>query len=357
MTATGGYLLGLDVGGTSTRAMVAGLDGSRISTGSAEGANPNSHPPAEAAARVGQAIRSALAGIDPADVRAGVLGIAGYTRFTEPPIREAFTESWRATGLSCALVAVPDGVAAFAAGTAEPDGTVLVAGTGSAGLRIEARQLARRVGGHGWLLGDQGSAYWLGREAVQAALAALDERQASELPDTPTILDAASTAGRTDWPGGPDGSTAAGFPDTVLDAAIGAAWRDVDSRQALQLLITAVHAEPPVRLAQFAPLVTAAAARGSVLAQNLVRRAVQHLAALVTATREAGERTPIVLTGGLLALGNPVGDGLRRYLDERRAGPVRTVADAVAGSVWLAGLTVLGDDPDAAKALHRKLID
>lgn len=49
----------------------------------------------------------------------------------------------------------------------------------------------RDVDGHGWLPGDAGSAFWLGRAAVQAALAAL---AAIEGHREPTALLAAVTA-------------------------------------------------------------------------------------------------------------------------------------------------------------------
>ena len=48
-------------------------------------------------------------------------------------------------------------------------GVVVIAGTGSAALGWDGERFAR-AGGHGFLLGDEGSAYWIGREAVRAAL-------------------------------------------------------------------------------------------------------------------------------------------------------------------------------------------
>lgn len=51
---------------------------------------------------------------------------------------------------------------------------MVIAGTGSVAARIEDHRLVASAGGHGWLLGDEGSAFWLGREAVRATLHALD---------------------------------------------------------------------------------------------------------------------------------------------------------------------------------------
>ena len=48
-------------------------------------------------------------------------------------------------------------------------GIVVIAGTGSVALGWDGERFAF-AGGHGFLLGDEGSAYWIGREAVRAAL-------------------------------------------------------------------------------------------------------------------------------------------------------------------------------------------
>jgi N-acetylglucosamine kinase-like BadF-type ATPase len=48
---------------------------------------------------------------------------------------------------------------------------VVIAGTGSAAFGWNGESQAR-AGGHGFLLGDEGSAYWIGRAAARAALLA-----------------------------------------------------------------------------------------------------------------------------------------------------------------------------------------
>ena len=50
---------------------------------------------------------------------------------------------------------------------------MLVAGTGAVAGRIVAGELRERRDGWGWLLGDEGSGFWLGREAVRATLTRL----------------------------------------------------------------------------------------------------------------------------------------------------------------------------------------
>jgi glucosamine kinase len=48
-------------------------------------------------------------------------------------------------------------------------GIVVIAGTGCAAVGRDGQRMAR-AGGHGFLLGDEGSAYWLGQAAARAAL-------------------------------------------------------------------------------------------------------------------------------------------------------------------------------------------
>ncbi|MFD0823888.1 ATPase, partial [Micromonospora zhanjiangensis] len=61
-------VVGLDVGGTSTRAAVVSLDGERLGTGRAGGGNPTSHGADRAAEALRTALESALVGVDPGRV-------------------------------------------------------------------------------------------------------------------------------------------------------------------------------------------------------------------------------------------------------------------------------------------------
>ncbi|SHE76742.1 N-acetylglucosamine kinase [Streptoalloteichus hindustanus] len=316
----GAVVLGLDVGGTTTRAVVGDLAGRRLGTARCPGGNPNAHPPEEAAARIGAAVRDALADVAPGDVRAAVLAMAGASKLSDPAIAALFEREWRSAGLRRAPRVVPDVEAGFAAGAAEPDGTALVAGTGSVACRVRDHRVERVVGGHGWLLGDEGSAFWIGREAVRATLRVVD----GHLPET-----ALATA--------------------VLAEAVGSV-----PGNPRDLLITAANRARPVELARFAPLVTAAATGGDPTAREIVASAARHLADLVSATRAPDDTGPVVLIGGLTEPGNPVGDALRVQLAADRL-DVRTATDGAAGAAWLAALDLV-EDPVEARALHHALV-
>ena len=170
---TESLVLGGDLGGTSTRILVAGTDGRECGRGTAGAGNPVSNP-AGAAEALGDALRMALTGVDPGRVKASVIGVAGGSALRTPPVAARFGQVWAAARLTCDPGYAPDLEVAFAAGTPEPDGSVLIAGTGATAGAVIDHRLARTADGHGWLLGDDGSGFWLGREAVRAALHTLD---------------------------------------------------------------------------------------------------------------------------------------------------------------------------------------
>lgn len=244
-------VVGLDAGGTSTRALVLDLEGARLGQGVAGGANPNSHPPSVAAAHIGEALAEALDGLDSRKVRSGVLGMAGASKLSDPAISALFQEAWHRAGLQCPMRVITDCEAAFATGTSSPDGTVLVAGTGSIAGRVAGHRMVAQSGGYGWLIGDDGSAFWLGREAVRATLRLLD-------------LDAPLE----------------GLATAVLTAA--------GARNRSQL-INAVNAQPPIALAQFAPLVSSAYHHGDPEALTIVASAARLLANTASAVREPSD--------------------------------------------------------------------
>ena len=297
--------LGLDVGGTSSRALVRDRGGTVLGRGGAGGGNPNSHPPDQAALEVERAAAAALAGLDPAQVRSAVLGVAGASTMGDPGVAAPFDAVWARLGLDCRARVVTDCEVAFAAGTAEPTGTVLIAGTGAVAARIEQHRLAATTGGHGWLLGDEGSAFWLGREAVRTALRTLEGR-----------------APRDD------------LTDRVL-GELGAADR--------KSVLTAVNAAPPIRLAELAPLVTSAAGAEVPSASDIVRRAAALLADTAAATRRGSG--PIVLAGSLVEAGNPVGRALRAALTEQFGVQPVTAGPGADGAAWLAARALDSDPP------------
>jgi N-acetylglucosamine kinase-like BadF-type ATPase len=313
------YVVGVDAGGTGTRALAVDLEGYRLGRGAAGGANPNSHPYEVAAARIAEAISLAIRDLDPADAKACVVGMAGSSKLTDPGVAAVFHDTWRGIGLGCEIRVVTDQEAAFASMTAEPNGTILVAGTGSIASRIKDRRAVRIVGGIGWLLGDEGSGYWMGREAVRSVLKLLE----------------------THVPEGP-------MAQSVLSEALGTV--SGEHRNLWSRLITAANADQPIRLARFAPLVSKGFTAGDPVAIDIVHRTVDVLSQMVADTRTPDERTPVVLIGSVVGPDSPVGVLLRERLGDL---PVHFSTEGATGAVWLAAVDVLGSSAPRPSELVR----
>ena len=69
-----------------------------------------------------------------------------------------------------------DAVTSHAGALSCGPGVSLTAGTGVASLVVPARGAPRIIGGHGYLLGDEGGGFWIGREGLGAALRAAEGR-------------------------------------------------------------------------------------------------------------------------------------------------------------------------------------
>ncbi|TCP56620.1 N-acetylglucosamine kinase-like BadF-type ATPase [Tamaricihabitans halophyticus] len=306
------YVLGVDTGGTTTRAVVTDLAGTVLGTGRSGGGNPNSHAPEQAAKHLAEAIDAALHGVAaPAEVAAAVVGMAGTSKLTDPAVASTFATAWASLG--CEVDIRTDVEVAYASATAEPDGTLLIGGTGSIAGQIRTRRLIRTVGGYGWLLGDEGSAFWVGRAAIRATLRALETEDA--LGELAGKVLAESGLG----------------PDEPM--ARRRLWRE---------LITAANAQQPIQLARFAPLVSTAAEQADPAALEIVREAGDVLVQLALDAREAAESTPVVLAGSVLGQDSPIG---RRVRTELTGHGIRVLStgDGVRGAAWLAAVRILGE--------------
>ena len=304
-------VIGVDAGGTSTRCLVAALDGRPVGTGEAAGLNQRSSG-GDPVDRLVTAASAALAGHDPGCVRAGVLGVAGAGAAGLARVREQAAEAWRRVGITAEPIVVADLLAAFAAGTPEPDGVVLVAGTGAGAAAVVDRRLVRQADGAGWLLGDVGSAVWLAREALVAAVADLDGRG----------------------------------PRTGLTEPLLARLLDRPAPYDVQDVIARAYAVPPAGLGGLAPVVTRQADHGDPVAVDIVRRGVAGLLASLDAVATPG---PVVLAGALLTRPGPVLAGVTDAIAERALGDPSVAQHPAAGAAWLA-LVSVGITDDGAHA-------
>lgn len=342
--STGGFVVGIDAGGTHTRAAIVTLDGVVAAHGSGPGANPNSGGDTARAltAALTAVLDAAGPQVAPERILGGVFGIAGAGAAGRARMVTAAVTAWQAVGLSGAPEVVTDIAVAYAAGSTEPAGIVVFAGTGSGAAVIDDGEIERRADAYGWLIGDEGSAVWIGREAVRAAMRAYDGRGPA------TVL--AATV-----PGALLGEAAAplvaGLPAGILPGTAGAG---LAADPALpQAIVKEVYAGPPAALGRLAPLVSAGAEEGDEVACRIIAEAAEHLLGDVDAVRPALVRLPahgLVVAGSLLERG-PVAEAVRSGLRVRFGVEPATAGDGALGAARLAIRRVAGPaSPDASGA-------
>ncbi|MBM4060987.1 MAG: hypothetical protein FJ265_07805 [Planctomycetes bacterium] len=258
--------LGIDGGGSRTRAVLVDGEGRIVGAAVGDSVNPRHQTPETIRARLQELLTRAC----PAEthVAAAFLSLGGISTRRDGEAVEAIARS--VARLRTATVRVDnDARGALLGGLAGRPGMVLIAGTGSACFGVAADGREAWCGGWEFLADDAGSAYWIALEAVRAAVRVHDGR----LPQSP-------------------------LADLVF-----ARWAPAEPRA----LATALAQQDRAELAALAPEVIALAAADP-LAASIVARAADELARLVAVTAGrlfAGQRCELILTGGLARSGPP----------------------------------------------------
>lgn len=311
------HLLGIDAGGTSTRAALLTADGTCLGVGRGGRGNPVSDGEEAAAHAIGAAITGALAQAPEVishDIAAVTLAMAGGS--AAGLAAQWLWPSLHDLGIQAPIRIEPDLLAMFASGTHEPEGYGLVAGTGSTAVRVRGGEVDLTADGLGWLLGDTGSGFWIGHQVARAVALDLDGRgPVTSL--TPAVLNTLAVDAGSD--------------------------PDVNGRPAaLAQLISAVYRASPLRLAALAPL--AFADPGDAVAAAIVDAAQSALAQLVLDVALPDLTGPLVIGGGV-ATQQRVRDTVVATVGEGGVtGPVHRVDDGLVGACVLAlrraGVTV-----------------
>lgn len=166
------HVLGIDAGGTKTVCLLADAEGRVVAEARGGGANLQSVGELEVEKVLHAVMEAALAKheVTPAAI---CLGIAGVDR---PPDAETVRGIMRRIGLKARTLVVNDALVALEAGAGSSPGVVIVAGTGSIAYGRNAAAQAARAGGWGYLLGDEGGGFWIGRAALSAVVRQFDGR-------------------------------------------------------------------------------------------------------------------------------------------------------------------------------------
>jgi N-acetylglucosamine kinase-like BadF-type ATPase len=298
--------VGLDAGGSGTRAALASASGELIAIGQG---GPSGVLGGAAGQRIlRRALAEALAPIvsgarsEPVTVHAGLRGLS------IPGRREAALAELQAHFPRQRISISNDALIAQWGGLGGQPGVALLAGTGSIALARHADGREARSGGYGYLVSDEGGAFWLGREAIGASLRALDGR------GPPTAL--------------AQGLLRATRQENLLDL-VGWLYRG--------------HSQVE-RVAHLAPSVTRAATLNDPVARDIVKRGAHALADLASsAARQLWADAPpnplhVARCGGVWTAGDvlrkPFDRALRRTLPTGRSSPPRL--SPVGGALLLA---------------------
>jgi N-acetylglucosamine kinase-like BadF-type ATPase len=160
-----------------------------------------------------------------------------------------------------------DAVVALAGATAGDPGIICVAGTGSIAYGRNAVRKLARVGGWGYIFGDEGGGFDLTRQALRAIL-----------------------RHEEGW-----------GPDTALHGALLHATSTTSANDLMHRFYTQQFSRP--QIASYAKVVDSVANSGDAVARNIVVNAAQQLATAVSAVRmqlfERGEAAKTAYVGGV----------------------------------------------------------
>ena len=284
------FVVGIDGGGTKTAAIIADFKGTILAEHVAGPSNFQMIGIEKAAAVVLSLVQRCCESVDgfPKNIRATTIGLAGAGRLDD---QKRFSEGFRkiASAKKVALRRVrieSDARIALEGAFDGGEGIVLIAGTGSVAFGKDGRGIIHRVGGWGSILGDEGSGFFIGKQALTAVSRHFDGRS------LPTIL-------------------------TPMIAKKFKLRTDAD-------IITAVY-HKGFNIAAIAPLVFEAMEKGDAAASEIVQRAASELTGHVRALtmkfyesgeRASGRRIPLSFVGGLIANETPLSQALRRQISE-----------------------------------------
>lgn len=256
------YYIGIDGGGTKTAALLFNSEGEIIGKTVEAGTNLNSVEMEQVANRMELLFSRLCSSLPLHEIRGLFAGLAGADHpDTINTYRRIIRQACPLTIQQ--LIIGNDAMNAFWSGIEADNGMVVIAGTGSIAYGMKNNREFFRIGGWGYLFGDEGSGYDIGKEAVRRTLMAYDGR----LPATKltTILKDYFSVG------------------TILD------------------IVPIVYQSTKDRIAGLAPRVEQAAEWGDALALQIVNEASDSLSELISYGRQRfqEESVPIVLTGGI----------------------------------------------------------
>lgn len=311
------YFIGIDGGGTNSRLLAVDLHGNVVGHTRGRSTNLESNSVTTVMTNLNTLIDSFHSQhFTKLEDCAGVcFGTAGVdTKATLLTVEELLKK----TPFKCPMKVVNDALIALYANTMGNPGLMLIAGTGSIGYGVNAHGQEKRVGGYGYIVGDEGSAYWVVKKAIAAALHAYDGTG----PDTRLIGDFTRALAFTEF-------------EEIIDF---------------------VYRRNKADLARLSYVVTSAQEEGDSVASGIMESALAYLGLTVDTLINAlgKEPMPLFKGGGFLMNSRYLRDSLDREIQEKH--PQISVHEMSKPAEW--GAVVMAASlaghklPDSSLASH-----
>jgi len=167
------FIIALDGGATKTDLAIADINGNVLSLGKGGPSNITIVGVEGLKRSISEAYKNALSKIRARLPRAEILvaclaGVGGPKR--RKLALEVLLELNKELEMAKRVILEPDVIAALMSVTLGKEGVVVISGTGSIVFGVNEQGIKVRVGGWGYLIDDEGSAFYIGREAIRIAL-------------------------------------------------------------------------------------------------------------------------------------------------------------------------------------------
>lgn len=302
--------MAVDTGGTKTAAWLAETTSSDSHCVLGQARTSAGNPLSVGFENATQAIHDAInqarqqAQLPAGPVPRAVLSIAGAAN---REMAQRFVAWGISAGLAERIAIVSDVLPILAAGTPDCYGVALISGTGSSAYGRNSDGRAKRCGGWGYLLGDEGSGYAIGRAALRHALRGVE-----------------------------DGTAHEGLAHLVMSTL---------NVNTVTELTRTIYSKTDTRhaVAALSRVVSAAASNGDIHALQILDDSATELARLVARTAQAvglsTSNCPLAVSGGLLANSERLRGQLKAELGRLNVNCVLNVVDEP-----LVGCVRLADD-------------
>ena len=257
------FVLGVDGGSTKTVCAITNERFEVLGVGKAGPSNYHIVGIREAKKNVALAVEQArlVGGLERKRIDIGCFSIGGLWGVNENKVISKFIRSLDA---SEEYLIVNDIVAAYHAVTMGNPGIAVIAGTGSMAYGEDNKNHAILLGGWGWLIGDEGGAFYIARKALMRVTKAIDKRASST-----KLVELAKKH----------------FEISSFDDLITAVYHDLPNPQAI---------------ASFAIRVSEAAQKGDEAAKEILRDAGKELALMaITVSRNLEIADNAITVGGV----------------------------------------------------------